>query len=231
MHDEMMKRNKVKSSRESEEDVQRYCCTKAVSSSTTSVMVGRSLWSCAHMRSISSTISGHQRFFKPLMEGLRQTGSSVSPINSFIRCHTFDAWLQQRRKSRARSCPGMPVSRSHKTQARARTSQGNFFSLTCHCSISQKTIAHEKTSTLWLYFGLGCQSSGACQLTVPTRLRTIDRVDCFTFARPKSVIFATPLEVIRILEDLQSRWMTDGFLVCKYSRPRAISSMMESYRL
>jgi hypothetical protein len=33
----------------------------------------------------------------------------------------------------------------------------------------------------------------------------MDLVDCFTFANPKSAIFATPLEVMRMFEDLQSR--------------------------
>ena len=56
-------------------------------------------------------------------------------------------------------------------------------------------------------------NSGACQLTIPTRLRIIDLVDCLNFANPKSAIFATPLAVMRILEDLQSRCMIDGFLV------------------
>lgn len=106
------------------------------------------------------------------------------------------------------------------------TSQGNFFVEACHWSISQYTQAHEKTSTLWLYFGCADQSSGACQFTVPTRLRTIDRVDCFTFASPKSAIFAVPFEVIRIFDDLQSRWITDGFRSWRYWRPRAMSSII-----
>ena len=109
------------------------------------------------------------------------------------------------------------------------TSQGNFFVGACHWSISQNTIAHENTSTLWLYFGCACHSSGACQLTVPTRLRTIERVDCLTLARPKSAIFAVPFAVMRIFDDLQSRWMMDGFLVCRYSKPLAISSIIDSY--
>lgn len=90
------------------------------------------------------------------------------------------------------------------------TSQGNFLFGKCHCSISQNTIAHENTSTLWLYLGCACHSSGACQLTVPTKLRTIDRVDCLTFANPKSAILAVPREVMRMLEDLQSLWITEG---------------------
>lgn len=99
----------------------------------------------------------------------------------------------------------------------------------CHCNISQYTHAHEKTSTLWLYFGCATHNSGACQFTVPTRLRTIDLVDCFTFAKPKSAIFAVPFDVIKIFDDLQSRCMTDGFRVCKYSKPRAMSSIRLSW--
>lgn len=83
-------------------------------------------------------------------------------------------------------------------------------------------------STLWLYFGWGCHSSGACQLTVPTRLTTIDRVDCLTLASPKSAIFAVPLLVIKMLDDLQSRWMTEGLRSCRYWMPRAMSSAMLS---
>lgn len=107
-------------------------------------------------------------------------------------------------------------------------SQGCFLTDKCHCNISQNTNAHEKASTLWLYFGCAVQSSGACQFTVPTRLLTMDRVDCLTLASPKSAILAVPRAVIRILDDLQSLWMMDGFRVCKYSRPRAISSIMLS---
>jgi hypothetical protein len=65
-------------------------------------------------------------------------------------------------------------------------------------------------------------------LTVPTRLRTIDRVDCFTFASPKSAIFAVPLAVMRMFDDLQSRWITDGLRRCRYSSPRAMSSIIVS---
>ena len=115
---------------------------------------------------------------------------------------------------------------NQKERIKMRTSQGNFLVVACHWSISQNTIAQEKTSTLWLYFGCACQSSGACQFTVPTRLRTIDRVDCFTLASPKSAILAVPLAVMRILDDLQSRWMMDGFRVWRYSSPRAISSII-----
>lgn len=109
------------------------------------------------------------------------------------------------------------------------TSQGNFLLGRCHWSISQNTMAQEKTSTLWLYLGCACQSSGACQLTVPTRLRTIDRVDCFTLASPKSAILAVPRMVMRIFDDLQSRWMTDGLRRWRYSKPRAISSIMANW--
>ena len=111
------------------------------------------------------------------------------------------------------------------------TSQGYFGSSRCHCSISQKTQAHEKTSTLWLYFGCAAQSSGACQLTVPTKLRTIDLVDCLTFARPKSAILAVPLDVIKMFDDLQSRCITDGFRLCRYSKPRAMSSIIHNYNM
>lgn len=57
----------------------------------------------------------------------------------------------------------------------------------------------------------------------------MERVDCLTLASPKSAILAVPRAVIRILDDLQSRWMMEGFRVCRYSRPRAISSIMLSY--
>src|SRR5712672_3581895 len=91
------------------------------------------------------------------------------------------------------------------------TSHGYFLLGRCHCSISQYTAPPANTSTLWLYLGCGCHSSGACQLTVPTRLRTMERVLCFTLAKPKSAILATPFDVMRIFDDLQSRWMTEGF--------------------
>jgi len=111
------------------------------------------------------------------------------------------------------------------------TSQGYLGSGRCHWNISQYTIAHEKTSTLKLYFGCGCHNSGACQLTVPTKLLTIDRVDCLTLASPKSVILATPLLVMRILEDLQSRWMTDGLWLWRYWIPRAMSTIIHTYSM
>lgn len=56
----------------------------------------------------------------------------------------------------------------------------------------------------------------------------MERVDCFTFARPKSAILALPLAVIKMLEDLQSRWMTEGLRQCRYSMPRATSRAMPS---
>lgn len=40
------------------------------------------------------------------------------------------------------------------------TSHGYFFSALCHWSISQKTIAHEKTSTFESYFGCAVHISG-----------------------------------------------------------------------
>lgn len=145
---------------------------------------------------------------------------------------TFGVSRQLHHKWRVRSCPVNEAWEECETEANmTRTSQGNLGLGRCHCIISQNTIAQEKTSTLWLYFGWGCHSSGACQFTVPTKLLTIERVDCLTFASPKSVIFATPLEVTRIFEDLQSRWITDGLCEWRYWRPRAISSIMQTFKL
>lgn len=147
-------------------------------------------------------ISGHHCFRRPVTDGLKISRQCTQRLNRKIvplalRSHSIidGMFIHSLEK-------GLEL--YDREDVVALTSQGNFLFGTCHWSISQYTMAHEKTSTLWLYLGCACQSSGACQLTVPTKLRTIDRVDCFTLAKPKSAIFAVPREVMRMLDDLQS---------------------------